>query len=83
MPGKEYILREDLAPTGYAYEDEIKFAVNEDGIPEVVIMQDTKTDVALLKIDAVTKEPLSGGRYQVSDSNGAVVYQFTASGKPE
>ena len=46
-------------------------------------MQDTKTDVALLKIDAVTKEPLSGGRYQVSDSNGAVVYQFTASGKPE
>ena len=83
MPGKEYILREDLAPTGYAYEDEIKFAVNEDGIPEVVIMQDTKTDVSLLKIDAVTKEPLSGGRYQVSDSNGAVVYQFTASGKPE
>ncbi|MFQ7536319.1 MAG: SpaA isopeptide-forming pilin-related protein [Clostridium sp.] len=76
-------MREDLAPTGYAYEDEIKFAVNEDGIPEVVIMQDTKTDVALLKIDAVTKEPLSGGRYQVSDSNGAVVYQFTASGKPE
>ena len=46
-------------------------------------MQDTKTDVSLLKIDAVTKEPLSGGRYQVSDSNGAVVYQFTASGKPE
>ena len=76
-------MREDLAPTGYAYEDEIKFAVNEDGIPEVVIMQDTKTDVSLLKIDAVTKEPLSGGRYQVSDSNGAVVYQFTASGKPE
>ena len=74
MPGKEYILREDLAPTGYAYEDEIKFAVNEDGIPEVVIMQDTKTDVALLKIDAVTKEPLSGGRYQVSDSNLSLIH---------
>lgn len=82
-PGKEYILREDLAPTGYAYEEEVHFEVNEDGIPEVVIMQDKKTEVALIKIDAETGESLSGGRYQVSDANGVVVYQFTASGKPE
>lgn len=81
VPGKEYIFREDLSPTGYAYEEEIRFTANEDGIPETVTMQDKKTRVYLEKIDKDTGEQLIGGRYSVKDpENGATVFSYTADG---
>lgn len=83
IPGKEYVLREELPPDGYACEEEIRFTVNEKGIPETVIMQDKKTLIYIEKVDTDTGEALSGGRYSVKDrESGDVICRFTADGKP-
>lgn len=83
VPGRDYIFREDLAPAGYAYEDEVRFTVNENGILETVVMQDKKTMVYLEKLDADTGEALAGGRYRVEDKEtGEIVWRFAAEGGP-
>lgn len=83
VPGRTYLFREDLAPAGYAFEEEVCFTVNESGIPETVVMQDKKTMVYLEKRDADTGESLSGGRYEVKDQEtGEIVYRFRAEGVP-
>lgn len=82
-PGKEYIIREEQSPAGYAYEKEIRFTLEDSGIRSAIIMQDEKTKVEILKIDAETREILTGGRFQVREKDsGAVIKEFTLDGKP-
>ena len=83
IPGKEYILREGTPPDGYSREEDIRFTVNEAGIPETIIMQDRKTRIYLEKLDADTGESVTGGYYCVRDiESGETVFCYTASGKP-
>jgi uncharacterized surface anchored protein len=45
IAGKEYTLRETIAPDGYEIANEIKFTVNEDGSVNEVVMYDELTSV--------------------------------------
>lgn len=82
QPGKTYIFREILPPSGYAWSEEVEFTVNKDGIPEIVMMQDHRTDVRLAKIDAETGKPLTGGHFTIRDAESRdSVYEFTANGR--
>ena len=45
IAGKEYTLREIIAPDGYEIANEIKFTVNEDGSVTEVVMYDELTPV--------------------------------------
>jgi uncharacterized surface anchored protein len=45
IAGKEYTLRETIAPDGYEIANEIKFTVNEDGSVNEVVMYDELTPV--------------------------------------
>lgn len=82
IPGKYYIFREALPPEGYAWEKDIHFRVNEGGIPETIIMQDKQTEAEILKVDAKSKEAISGGRYTIRKEDGTFVVSFTSNGKP-
>ncbi|MFT4104987.1 MAG: SpaA isopeptide-forming pilin-related protein [Lacrimispora sp.] len=81
-PGKEYIIREDQSPAGYSYEQDIRFTLEDSGIRSVIVMQDEKTKVEILKVDAETGEILKGGRFQVRDKDsGDMIKEFTPDGK--
>ncbi|MCQ5154558.1 prealbumin-like fold domain-containing protein, partial [Ruminococcus bicirculans (ex Wegman et al. 2014)] len=43
IAGKEYTLRETIAPDGYEIANEIRFTVNEDGSVTEVVMYDEHT----------------------------------------
>ena len=78
-PGKEYIFREDQAPAGYHYEEDIVFTVDDSGMMERVTMEDKKTEVWLYKTDQETGTSLAGGRYVIKDmETGKTVLQFTS-----
>ncbi len=82
-PGKEYIIREEQSPAGYAYEKEIRFTLEDSGIRSTIIMQDEKTEVKFLKVDEETGEILTGGRFHVREKDTkTVIQEFTPDGKP-
>ncbi len=82
-PGKEYIIREEQSPVGYAYEKEIRFTLKDSGTRSAIMMQDKKTEVKILKVDEETGAVLTGGRFQVREKDtNAVIQEFTPDGKP-
>jgi uncharacterized surface anchored protein len=82
-PGKEYIFQEVNSPDGYAYEKDIRFTAEDSGIPETIIMEDQKTEVSILKMDAVSGELLSGGRFAIREKDsGILIKEFTPTGEP-
>ncbi len=83
IPGKKYSVREELSPEGYTYEKEIFFTAEESGIPETIIMQDKKTEIEIKKVDEVTGELLTGGRFSIREQEtGTVIISLTPEGKP-
>jgi hypothetical protein len=82
-PGKEYIILEEQSPAGYSYEKEIRFMAEESGIRSTIIMQDKKTEVEILKVDAETGDMLTGGRFSIREMDtGTIIKEFTANGGP-
>ncbi|WP_394524838.1 SpaA isopeptide-forming pilin-related protein [Lacrimispora sp. JR3] len=81
-PGQEYVFREDFPPEGYAFEKEIHFIADENGISETIIMEDKQTDISIIKIDEETGEPLTGGRFVIREKEtGKVIKSFSQEGK--
>ena len=85
--GKKYILREQVAPLGYTLTTDTTFSidahnvvtstgpVNKDG---VILVNDTMTEVEILKVDSKTGKGLKGAKLQVLDDNGAVCEEWTS-----
>ena len=81
VANKKYILREQVAPLGYTLTTDTTFSVdahnvvtstgpvNKDG---VILVNDTMTEVEILKVDSKTGKGLAGAKLQVLDDNGAV-----------
>ncbi len=81
--GKEYIIKEEQPPTGYSFEKEIRFTAEESGIRSTIIMQDKKTEIKILKVDAETGDILIGGRFSIREKDtGTLIKEFTANGGP-
>jgi len=82
-PGKEYIFKEIISPDGYAYEKDIRFTAEDSGISETIIMEDQKTGVIILKMDAESTALLSGGRFAIREKDtGLLIKEFTSTGEP-
>lgn len=70
IAGKEYTLKETMAPEGYEIANEIKFTVNADGSVTEVVMYDEHTPVPEKPETPPTDIPHTG----VSADNSAAVY---------
>lgn len=70
IAGKEYTLRETIAPDGYEIANEIRFTVNEDGSVTEVVMYDEHTPDLETPPTATIDTPNTG----VSADNGAELY---------
>lgn len=82
-PLEEYVFQELEAPKGYCKADDIRFFVNQEGQPETVVMEDHKTQVQLIKVDIESGEALTGGRFQIKETqSGNSLYEFEANGEP-
>lgn len=94
LPEGSYILSEVEAPSGYGVADDIRFSVTDKGELKVVIgeeehiceygilmMQDTpiKNLVKVRKVNE-NNEPLNGAGLKITDSEDAVVEEFTTDG---
>ena len=87
VANKKYILREQVAPLGYTLTSDTTFSidmnnvvtstgpVNKDG---VILVNDTMTEVEILKVDSKTGKGLAGAKLQVLDDNGAVCDEWTS-----
>ncbi len=74
IAGKEYTLKETMAPEGYEIANEIKFTVNADGSVTEVVMYDEHTPVPEKPGTPPTDIPHTG----VSADNSAAVYLISA-----
>jgi uncharacterized surface anchored protein len=87
VANKKYILREQVAPLGYTLTSDTTFSidmnnvvtstgpVNKDG---VILVNDTMTEVEILKVDSKTGKGLAGAKLQVLDDNGKVCDEWTS-----
>ena len=85
--GVEYILRETVAPDGYAVTTDITFTIDENGkvtstgtITEegVMLVEDAMTVVKVSKVDVADGKELEGAKIQIIDENGNVVDEWTS-----
>lgn len=74
IAGKEYTLRETIAPDGYEIANEIRFTVNEDGSVTEVVMYDEHTPDLETPPTVTIDTPNTG----VSADNGAEFYLVAA-----
>ena len=72
--GKEYTLKETMAPEGYEIANEIKFTINADGSVTEVVMYDEHTPVPEKPETPPTDTPHTG----VSADNSVAVYLLSA-----
>ena len=79
--GKTYVLTETKARDGYATATSIEFTVVDDGKVQKVNMVDDTIKVEFNKIASDTKKHLGGAKYNVYDSKGKKVYEFTTGKK--
>lgn len=82
---KLYTLHETVAPDGYTLASDIPFKLNEDGNVVVtdtnlnsisedgsILLKDALTSIRILKVDAVTNNPLAGAHIQIKDGENIV-----------
>lgn len=71
--GETYVLRESLAPLGYALAGDVEFVIAETEDVQVVEMKDEPTGIVIEKLDAETKEALQGVSFRLSNSEGEAI----------
>ncbi|MCR5836986.1 MAG: hypothetical protein K6G88_10815 [Lachnospiraceae bacterium] len=81
--GKTYILSETKPADGYVTAADVEFTVLDDGKVQGVKMVDDTTKVEFSKFASDTKKQLKNAKYQVFDSKGKKVYEFTTGKKSE
>lgn len=80
--GKEYILHEEYAPKGFAYGEDIRFLIPEDGRPLQVSMKDKPTHVTVRKTDITGEKEIVGAVLRITDQDGIVMDQWTSEETP-
>ena len=78
--GKEYTLKEEIAPEGYVIATEIKFKVEDTSEIQKVTMIDKLLEVT--KTDLTTGEELEGAELEVTDEEGNVIDKWTSTKEP-
>ncbi|MCI8659294.1 MAG: hypothetical protein HFG54_03445 [Lachnospiraceae bacterium] len=76
--GETYILEEIRPCNGFAWSEEIRFTVSLDGSLDKVYMKNEKTQVEIIKTDAVNGKPISGAALEIRDNQGRILEQWTS-----
>ena len=79
--GETYTLHEDLAPLGYATASDVEFVIEDTGEVQKVAMVDEVTHFEFIKLDE-NGEHLEGGKFQILDAEGTVIYEWISSAEP-
>lgn len=86
----EYVLHEMTAPFGYVLSDDLKFTIRRDGTirttgstngDDTIALNNTKTRIAISKIDITNGEELAGATIQIIDGND-VVAEWVSTDEP-
>lgn len=77
--GKEYTLREDLAPLGYVKATDVKFKVENTSEMQKVVMVDKI--VEMTKAD-ISGEEIEGAELKVYDKDGNIIDEWTSTKEP-
>ncbi len=81
LPAGDYILRENLAPAGYAVSNDVAFTVLADGsVSEHVVMYDIPASVKFSKLDITNEEPVVGAVISLYDENDNLKETITTDG---
>ena len=80
--GAEYTLTEISAPKGYVLASPVTFKVASDGVEQKVVMVDDPVigEVVLTKLDAATREKLSGAKFNLYTSDGKAIKTVGSTG---
>ena len=87
-----YVLRETVAPDGYAIATDIVFTLNANGSIKTeaktsdsgaILIEDAKTSVRVSKTDVADGEEIPGATIQIIDSEGNVVEQWVSAADDE
>ncbi len=87
----EYILHEETAPFGYIVAEDTTFHIEKDGTvvatgsmtsDGTIVINNTKTRIAISKVDIAKNEELEGATLQVIDDNGKVVAEWVSATAP-
>ena len=81
----EYTVEEIEAPAGYKKTDGIyKFTISDTNNHATVTIENKAIDkqASIIKIDAITKDPVAGAVLVVKDSNGKEIANFTTTTEP-
>ena len=76
VAGREYILKETIAPKGFVISNDVHFIVSEDGSVDKVEMRDDTTKVEISKKSVVTGEELEGAKLAIYDGD-ELIEQWT------
>ena len=88
--GVQYILRETVAPEGYAVTTDTKFTIDENGkvtstgtvsADGVMLVEDAKTVVKVSKVDIADGKELEGAKIQLLE-NGVVIDEWVSGKEP-
>ncbi len=92
--GKEYILRETVAPDGYTIATDTHFELNSKGEVDVsktntpiredgvLLVEDTMTSVQISKVEVTKNEELPGAHIQILDKDKNVITEWDSTDKP-
>lgn len=78
--GKEYTLKEEIAPEGYVIATSIKFTINASNEIQKVNMKDKI--VVVTKTDMTNGNELEGAEMEVTDENGNVIDNWISTKEP-
>lgn len=78
--GKEYTLKEEIAPEGYVIATSIKFTINDSNEIQKVNMKDKI--VVVTKTDMTNGNELEGAEMEVTDENGNVIDNWISTKEP-
>ena len=87
----DYTLHEETAPFGYVLAEDTTFHIEKDGTvvttgsmnsEGTIILNNTKTKIAISKVDIANNEELAGATLQILDNNGSVVAEWVSTTTP-
>ena len=93
--GEEYTLKEITAPDGFILANDITFVIGEDGKVTstgsidtdedgsiILLVEDEKTSVSIIKVNAEDGKALEGATLQILDSKNEVMEEWVSGSKP-
>lgn len=81
-PEETYFFTELMPPEGFAYAKKIPFTVLEEGGAQIIFMEDTETQVEIVKTDSNGEKRLQGAELAVKDNEQHIIEHWISQNEP-